>query len=80
MLEPYVKAKYKLKTLDNQEFEDIISYYDHLNYNNKLKGGAGRGQLTKVGEKQMFELGRKIREKYVNKLNFISPYYDTNQL
>lgn len=80
LLEPYVKAKYKLKTLENEDFEDIISYYDHVNYKNKLKGGAGRGQLTKVGEKQMFDLGRRIREKYIDKLKFISPYYDTNQL
>ena len=45
LLEPYIHAKYKLKTLDNKEFEDIISYYDQRNFDYKLVGGAGRGQV-----------------------------------
>lgn len=45
LLEPYIHAKYKLKTLDNKEFEDIISYYDQRNFDYKLTGGAGRGQV-----------------------------------
>lgn len=79
LLEPYVKAKYSLKTLDNQDFKDYMSKYDQLNFNNKLKGGAGRGQLTKVGEQQMFELGRRVRDRYINELNFLNSKYNPSE-
>lgn len=76
LLQPYVKAPYVLKDLDNQEFNDHMSHWDKLNFMNKLKGGAGRGQLTKVGEKQVFELGRRVRNKYMNEIGFLKPDYN----
>ncbi len=79
-MEPFVKAKYQLRTLDGSDFEDIISYYDEKNMKSKLKGGSGRGQLTKVGEEQLYQLGRRIRERYVKHLKFISEKYDQNEL
>lgn len=36
-MEPYVKANYKLKTLDGQDLQDILSFYDKRNYELKLK-------------------------------------------
>jgi hypothetical protein len=45
-LEPLIKANYKLKTLDFKDFIDKTSYYDQLNFEYKLKGGAGRGQVN----------------------------------
>jgi lysophosphatidic acid phosphatase type 6 len=76
LLEPYVKAPYVLKDLNNRDFRSYMSHWDKLNFENKLKGGAGRGQLTTVGEKQLFELGRRVQKRYVEELKFLSPDYD----
>ena len=46
----------------------------------KLQGGAGKGQLTQVGEKEMFELGQHIRERYVNNMKFLSAEYSSNEI
>ena len=54
-------------------------------FNNKnqlcffLKGGIGRGQLTVVGEEQMFNLGRRVKQKYVDELKFISDEYNPHE-
>lgn len=80
LLDDFVRAKYELWTLEDKEFTDSISYYDQKNLNNTLKGGASRGMLTKVGEEQMFNLGRKIRQKYVENLKFLSNNYDSNEI
>lgn len=45
-----------------------------------IQGGAGRGRLTKVGEKQLFDLGLRMREKYIRKLNFMTDKYDFNEM
>jgi hypothetical protein len=80
-LEPYVKAKYTLKTLQNEDMcPKTASYYDQLNLDRKLRGGAPMGQLTKVGEKQMFELGRKIRNKYVREMKFLQSEYTPTEI
>ncbi len=76
LLEPYVKAPYILKDLNNKDFSNYMSHWDKLNFENKLKGGAGRGQLTKVGEKQLFDLGRRVHKRYIEDLKFLSPDYD----
>ena len=44
------------------------------------KGGVGRGQLTNVGEKQMFSLGRRLQQRYVDDLKFISSEYNPNEI
>lgn len=44
------------------------------------KGNVGRGQLTSVGEQQMFDLGRVVRKKYLEELKFLSPEYDPNEI
>ena len=45
-----------------------------------LKGGAYHGQLTFVGEQQLFDLGCRLRERYVNELKFLSQNYDPNEI
>lgn len=80
LLEPFVKARYTLKTLENEDLcHKKASLYDQKNLDRKLKGGAPMGQLTKVGEKQMFELGRRIREKYVDQMKFLEPGYTPSE-
>jgi hypothetical protein len=34
--------------------------------------------LTTVGEKQMYELGRRLRERYIHKYKFLPETYDPN--
>lgn len=100
LLEPLVKAKYELFTLDNEPLSNKPSYKDQISLDNTLKvtmnffrfslnfflfkliflGGAGQGQLTRVGEKQGFELGRRIKKKYVDKLRFLAPDYNENDI
>ena len=36
-MEKYVKAKYKLKKLDNSDFEDVLSPPDQKNFASQLK-------------------------------------------
>lgn len=79
MLKPYVEARYNLVTLNGEKFTDGTSRNDIKNLNFLLKGGAGKGQLTTLGEKQMYRLGQQLKERYVNDLKFLSPTYDKNE-
>ena len=36
--------------------------------------------MTKMGEKQLFDLGLRMREKYIRKLNFVTDKYDFNEM
>ena len=66
--------------MDSGHFEESLSYYDKFNYSSPLENGVPRGALTKVGEQQMFDLGRRLRKKYVEELKFLSPNYNTEQI
>lgn len=80
LLNPYVQANYKLVTLDNKDFAQKDADNDIVNLSRKLKGGAGKGQLTSLGEKQLFQLGRRFRQKYINDMKFLSGNYDENEI
>ncbi len=80
MTEPYVKAKYTLLTTFGEPMCDKLSVKDQRNIDMKLKGGAGRGQLTKKGEKQGFELGLRAKQRYINDLKFLSSEYTPNEI
>jgi len=80
ILKPYVNAKYNLVTLDGEKFTGGVSKNDQKNIKFLLKGGAGKGQLTTLGEKQMFRLGQQIKERYVNDLKFLSPTYKKDEI
>ncbi len=43
-------------------------------------GGVGQGQLTRIGEKQGFDLGRRIKNKYLDELEFLSSEYNHNEI
>ncbi len=54
MIEPFVKVNYALRTLDNKEFPNSLSYKDKKYHKTRLNGGLPIGQLTKLGEEQMY--------------------------
>ena len=75
-----MQANYMLKTLDNQERpKDVLSKFDERNFGQILRGGAARGQLTKLGEQQMFDLGRRLRKRYIEEFGFLSQNYSPSE-
>jgi hypothetical protein len=81
ILKPYVDANFELRDLQDEIVRnDELSTIDKLNFGrNKLKGGAACGQLTNIGEQQLFQLGQLIRKHYMKDLKFLSPNYDSHQ-
>ena len=45
-----------------------------------IYGGGGLGELTAIGMGEMNELGRIIRQRYVNSLNFLKPKYASKEV
>ena len=45
-----------------------------------LQGGIPAGQLTKVGQQQMYELGKKRGELYVDNLKFLQETYHPEEI
>ncbi|XP_075856162.1 lysophosphatidic acid phosphatase type 6 isoform X2 [Microcebus murinus] len=56
------------------------SPYDSLYHGTTLKGGMFAGQLTKVGMQQMFALGERLRKNYVEKIPFLSPTFNPQEV
>ena len=57
---------------------DKDGYFNSSNFFSK--GGAYHGQLTYIGEQQLFDLGCRLRKRYINELNFLSQNYDPNEI
>ena len=45
-----------------------------------LQGGIPAGQLTKVGQQQMYELGKKRGKLYVDNLKFLQETYHPEEI
>ncbi|RNA22195.1 lysophosphatidic acid phosphatase type 6 [Brachionus plicatilis] len=81
LLKPFVEAKMVVKSLDGQkDLTNSISYKDEKYLQRKLKGGAFVGQLTSTGEQQMFNLGSRLKKKYIQDMDFLSQKYDPKQI
>eukprot|EP00794_Sanderia_malayensis_P019600 gene19600-21530_t len=46
----------------------------------KLKGGSLVGQLTQVGQQEMYDLGLRLKSKYIDQLGFLSPEYNHEEV
>ena len=70
---PNTFIPYEVVGLDGKKMVDAGSHeLVDSNENEKKKNG----QLTRLGSEQTHQLGCRLRERYVNKLQFISKYYN----
>uniref|UniRef100_A0A8R1I1K4 Acid phosphatase n=1 Tax=Caenorhabditis japonica TaxID=281687 RepID=A0A8R1I1K4_CAEJA len=51
-----------------------------VNTSDWIKGGGGYGQLSPEGMAQHFHLGKKLRDRYIKKFQFLHPFYDSQQV
>ncbi|PFX32114.1 Lysophosphatidic acid phosphatase type 6 [Stylophora pistillata] len=66
---PHTDINYELKHLSGGP--KPFSKYDDCQMRKVLKGGSPVGQLTKVGQQQMYELGKKCAKLYIDDLKFV---------
>ncbi|XP_019622455.1 PREDICTED: lysophosphatidic acid phosphatase type 6-like isoform X1 [Branchiostoma belcheri] len=76
---PHTLIDYHVESLDGgprppSPVED--SYQKHGPH----KGGARWGQLTSLGQQQMFDLGQQLRKHYIENHRFIDPEYNPQQV
>lgn len=41
----------------------------------RLKGNCSKGELTRIGQHQAYDLGKWLRERYVDNLRYLPPSY-----
>lgn len=69
---------YQLKTIQSDQFV-VESPFDKDIYGSRVfPGGCHAGQLTQLGQAQCFNVGRRLRNRYLKGLKFIPSLYDKN--
>lgn len=56
------------------------SDWDERQVSTKLPGGCSKGELTVQGQKQAFEFGQQLRQRYVDTMQFLPPQYQEGVL
>lgn len=67
------KLKMMIEVFRHGAREPIYDFWDAKSYKNP-------GELTNVGMRQHFLLGAQLRREYITELNFLSPYYNPNEI
>lgn len=76
---PYTNVDYKLFLIGHDEevqLENIVP----ANFHKELNGGMRRGHLTDVGRQQAYEVGKRLRNEYVEKRKFISSSFNKDEV
>lgn len=75
---PYTDFDYELKHVSGGARP--FSKYDDRQMKKILKGGSPQGQLTKVGQQQMYDLGRKCGKLYIDDLKFVQETFSPHKV
>ncbi|XP_053386845.1 lysophosphatidic acid phosphatase type 6-like isoform X2 [Mercenaria mercenaria] len=77
---PYTVYKYQAVNLDGGP-RPISTYDAHYSKPERLlKGGAKRGWLTKLGQDQMYQIGRLLRKQYIQEAKMIDSEFNPTQI
>ncbi|KAI3385683.1 hypothetical protein SNEBB_000462 [Seison nebaliae] len=77
---PYRRINNNYKCIDMQGRILPTSSVDTIYQKVFLKGGSNPGQLTSLGQKQLFMLGRMLRKRYVEEFPLISENYQPTEI
>lgn len=71
-----------LLTFPNVDENNQFSLYQKIYESNKqyLKGSVNSGMLTKQGVQQLHDIGKNLRENYIEKTKFLSSNFDPKEL